>query len=253
MRRLNAVGLVLLACTFVLLLHPVAAQAQPAPLKPEVVAGKYQGTASGTPDGDVTIKADLKVEKGIITGIIDSPHGPMAITTSSIKGDQVTLNVDMGGAPGTISGTYKDGRVEGTWTLGEATGKFLMTKITEGAAPAGAADKPAGGAEKPAAASGDPISGVWDGVTGTEEMARNFTLTLKVAGDKVTGEIASDEGAIPLASGSWKEGALVISFDFAGMGTITMAGGLKEGKLVGTLDLAGQMQMPWAAVKRINP
>jgi hypothetical protein len=74
-------------------------------------------------------------------------------------------------------------------------------------------------------------------------------LVLKVEGDKVTGTISSDQGGGPISGGSWKEGALSIAFDVNGT-AVTMVGAIKDGKLVGTLDLGGQMQMPWAAVKK---
>jgi hypothetical protein len=221
-------------------------------LKPEAIAGKYEGTAS-TPDGDIAVKADLKAEQGMLTGTIDSAQGPVLITGSTITGDRVVLTIDMGGAPGTITGTIKGDRFEGTWTLGDASGTVTLTKVTGDAAKAAAEKPPAAEATpaKPAAAaSADPISGVWDGVTGTDQMSTPFVLTLKLEDEKVTGEISSDQGGTQLIPGAWKDGTLTISFVFGDMGTITMVGAIKEGKLIGTLDIAGQFQMSWAAVKR---
>jgi len=224
-----------------------------AALKPEAIAGKYQGTAN-TPSGDVTVVADLRAEKGTLTGTIEYGQGPAMITGSTISGDRVTLTIDAGGTPGTITGTVKGDRIEGTWVLGEESGTYTLTKVT-GEAAKPAAEKPAGAEATPAkpeaAASADPISGVWDGVTGTEAMSYPFVLTLKLDGEKVTGEISSDQGGTtPLIPGSWKDGTLTISFAFGQMGTMTLVGAIKEGKLVGTLDMGGQFQMPWAAVKR---
>jgi hypothetical protein len=223
-----------------------------AALKPEAIAGKYQGTAS-TPSGDVALAVELKAEKGTLTGTIEYGQGPVMITGSTITGDRVTLSIDAGGTAGTITGAIKGDRIEGTWVLGDENGTFALTKVTGDAAKP-AADKPATAGAAPAksaaAASGDLISGMWDGVTGTEQASYPFVLTLKLDGEKVAGEISSDQGTTPLIPGTWKDGTLTISFVFGDMGTITMIGAIKEGKLIGTLDIGGQFQMSWAAVKR---
>jgi hypothetical protein len=75
-------------------------------------------------------------------------------------------------------------------------------------------------------------------------------MNLRLEGEKVTGDISSEQGGAAFNPGVWKDGALTITFDFTGMGTVTMVGALKEGKLVGTMDFAGQMQMSWAAVRK---
>jgi hypothetical protein len=222
-----------------------------ADLKPEAVAGKYQGTAT-TPNGDMPLTVELKVDKGTLVGTIDSGHGPVAVTGASITGVRVTLSIDMGGMAGTIAGTVNGDRIEGTWTMAEANGPFMLTKVTGDAArPAANAPAPAGAAAPSnAPASGDVLSGAWDGVTGNADMSVPFSMRLKLDGDKVTGDISSDQGGAQFLPGTWKDGALTVSFEFNGMGTVTMVGSIKEGKLVGSMDFAGQMQMSWAAVKK---
>ena len=99
MRRANVgwLGLiVLVAMLAVAWPAPSFAQAQAAQagtaLKPEAVAGKYQGTAN-TPSGDMPLSVDLKTEKGTFAGTIESGQGPVAITGGSITGDRVTLEM----------------------------------------------------------------------------------------------------------------------------------------------------------------
>jgi len=212
---------------------------------PESLAGKYTGTAT-SPTGDMAVTCELKIAGGKLTGTIDSPQGPIAITGGTLTGDKLVLDIDMGGQIGTISGTLANGKVNGQWTLGDTSGTCVLTKVTADAA------KPAAGADaKPAAAAADPISGVWDGVAGSDQMSAPFVLTLKLEGDKVTGEISSDQGGGPLTPGSWKEGALQVSFAMPQMNAnVTMAGALKDGKLTGSMDFGGQMQLTWVAVKR---
>jgi hypothetical protein len=259
MRRANVgwLGLiVLVAMLAVAWPAPSFAQAQAVQagtaLKPEAVAGKYQGTAN-TPSGDMPLSVDLKTEKGTFAGTIESGQGPVAITGGSMTGDRVTLTIDMGGTAGTITGTMKGDRIEGTWTLVDASGTFTLTKVTGDAAklPADTPMPPDAAPAKPAAAaSADQITGEWDGVTGNNEMSVPFTMRLKLEGEKVTGDISSDQGGAQFNPGTWKDGALTISFEFTGMGTVLMVAAFNEGKLVGTMDFSGQMQMSWAAVKK---
>jgi hypothetical protein len=265
MRRLN-IGLGLIVFVTALVVGwPVNALAQATqastPVKPEALAGTYQGTAS-SPNGDMQLMVTLKYEKGAFSGTIEHSQGdPIAITGGTLTGDRLVLSFDMSGASGTITCTVKDpARVEGTWTMGTESGTVALTRAAGDAAKP-ATDKAAAGAAAPAVAgaggqkpsagtSADPITGQWDGVTGNSDMSVPFTMRLKLEGDKVTGDVSSDQGGAPLSTGTWKDGALIMSFELSGMGTVTMTGAIQEGKLVGSLDIAGQMQMQWAAVKK---
>jgi hypothetical protein len=233
-------------CLVVAFALGVALFAQPASLsaqtlKPEALVGKYEGSAAGPDGSPISLKVELRMEKGALVGAGESGQGPFSITSATITGDKVVMNMDFGGTPGTLSGVLKGDKVDGTWVLGEMSGTYTLTKA---AAAAPGADAPA----KPAAAGSDPISGQWDGITGTGDQTIGFTLVLKLEGDKVSGTISSDQGGGPI-SGAWKDSALTISFDVNGT-AVTMVGAIKEGKLAGTLDLGGQTQMPWAAVKK---
>ena len=257
-------GLIVLLTAVVAIVAPASAFAQaqatqaPSAVKPEALAGIYKGTAT-SPNGDVALTVTLKYEKGAFSGTVQHSQGStVAITGGTLTGDRLALNFDMGGAPGTITCTVKDpARIEGSWTMGDASGTLALTKAT-GDPTQPAEDKPAAGAAtgapaaagKPAGAAGDPITGQWDGVTGNNDMSVPFTMNLKLDGEKVTGDISSDQGGAPFSTGTWKDGALNLSFELSGMGTVTMVGAMQEGKLVGSLDVAGQFQMQWAAVKK---
>jgi hypothetical protein len=258
MRRSNIIGLAIIVLSVAALAWPAAASAQAAAqagttLKPEALAGKYQGTAT-TSDGETPITVTLTADKGVLTGTIEIHEAIVTVTGSSITGDKLTLNIDMGGNPGTITGTMHGDQFQGTWTLGAESGAVKVTRATGQAADKPAGEKPqADGAApaKPAAAAGaDPLTGSWDGVTGNGEMSVPFTMNLKLEGERVTGDISSEQGGVTFNPGVFKDGALSLSFEFSGMGTVTMVGALKDGKLVGTMDFAGQMQMSWAAVKK---
>lgn len=220
----------------------------------DAVAGKYEGTAS-TPNGDMAILCELRVENGNIVGSVGAGDFQIAVTSGTLVGDKLTLNLDMGGNPMTITGTIKDGHFEGQGSQG---GAIVMTKV--GATPAAApAAKPAAAAAAPAptppptpavANAADPISGDWDGLVDTPDQQREIVLKLKLDAGKVSGEVGSDMGTIGLQSGTWADGTLTLAFPFQSGDTITMVAKLQEGKLVGTLSIGDQMTVAWVAVKR---
>ncbi len=248
--------------TALVTITPATVQAQgtqaAAAVKPEALVGTYQGTAT-SPSGDVAVSATLKYEKNVFGGTINAGQGgTFAITGGSVTPEnKLVLTFDMSGTTGTISCTVKDdSHLEGSWTMGDANGTVTLAKVPADAAKAEPAKPEAPGAAasatgaKPAAPAGDPLTGQWDGVTGNSEMSVPFTMNLKLDGEKVTGDISSEQGGAPFSTGTWKNGALNLSFELGGMGTVTMAGAIQEGKLVGSLDVGGQMQMQWAAVKK---
>lgn len=122
----------------------------------------------------------------------------------------------------------------------------LVSSFFLGAGLAAAQDKPAQEPKKEVVAAADPLSGNWEGTVETPNGTISFGLKLKVEGDKVSGEIASPEGAVPL-SGTWTEGKLNASFDYNGT-PITMTGGVKEEVLAGEMSYGGgQAIMPYSA------
>ena len=97
----------------------------------------------------------------------------------------------------------------------------------------------------------DAISGNWDAAFETEGGAASFTLTLKLKlnGDKVTGEFASDHiGTGKVSSGSWAANKLTLIIE-TNHGAMILAGKLEKGKLTGQFT-AGQMLGTWQASKK---
>lgn len=102
--------------------------------------------------------------------------------------------------------------------------------------------------DKPAAAAADP-SGTWDGTVETPNGVVTFALVVKIEKDKVSGEISSPEGAMPIV-GAWAEEKLTFSFDYNGT-PIAATSALKEGALAGEMNYGnGQSIMPFTAKKR---
>jgi hypothetical protein len=254
-RRAMAIGVVV--CALVIVFAGVtsaqdkAAQAA-AKAALDAVAGKYEGTAS-TPNGDMAIVCELRVENGNIVGTFGAGDFQIAVTSGTLVGDKLTLNLDMNGNPMAITGTLKDGHFEGQGSMG---GAIVMTRVGATPAPAPAAKPPAPATPPPSAAppaaanAADPISGDWDGLVDTPDQQRAITLRLKLDSGKVSGEIGSEMGTVTLQSGTWADGNLTMAFPFQSGDLITMVAKIQDGKLVGTLSIGDQMTVAWVAVKK---
>ncbi len=223
----------LLTLTF--LLGAIVAFAQGTP----DLTGTYEGMVKmpGAPEGKVSI--ELKSEGGKITG--RAIHGPktIEITEAKLENGTLTLRFD------------KDhafvGKVDGDKLIGEVSDgatKFPI-ELTK-AMPAAVTPATPAAAAAPAAVN---LNGQWDGVADANGQPFPFLLTLKVEGDKVTGNSSSQLGESVVKDGTWKDGKLVFSLEGQN-GVISMSATVIEGKLSGDFDYAGQLQGRWVAVKK---
>src|SRR5215510_14896593 len=221
--------------TLAILLGSIVALAQGAP----DLTGVYEGIVKmpNAPEGKVSIK--LKSEGGKITG--SATHGPKTIEITEAKLENGTLTLQFG----------KDhtfvGKVDGDKLIGEVGDgpqKFPLElkKVTAVAT----APAPAAPAAAPAAVN---LNGQWDAIADANGQPFPFLLTLKVDGDKVTGNSSSQLGESVVKDGSWKDGKLVFQLEGQN-GVISMSATVIEGKLSGEFDYAGQLQGRWVAVKK---
>lgn len=130
-------------------------------------------------------------------------------------------------------------------------GFVLVAVLAIGLGLASAQEKSAGQAQekKEAAPAADPLTGTWEGTVDTPNGVIAFTLTVTLDKENVSGQIASSEGAMPVA-GTWVDGKLSASFDYNG-GPMGMNGALKDGALAGEMIYGGgEAVMPWTAKKR---
>jgi hypothetical protein len=217
---------------------PVSAQqaTPPANPTPESLAGTYDGTAIGPDGGAMALRVELKYAAGQFTGGIDAQAAQLSIVAGALEGDTLRLTVDSGGMSGVMIGKVAGGRIEGTWTLGEMSGGFTVEKVP---------------AVSATGTVSDPISGVWLGEANVQGQAMPFTLTLKLGGEVVTGEMESAMGKVPLTSGTWKDGTLTIAFPYVGGEPVSMGAQLKDGRLEGVVDYnTGELQGTWAASRK---
>jgi hypothetical protein len=100
-----------------------------------------------------------------------------------------------------------------------------------------------------AARAEDPISGTWSGGATSHEGGAPIKLALKLDGEAVTGQIATDQGSQEIKEGSWKAGVLTFKTSYNGV-PVTMKASVKDGKLVGDFSYnEGEVLGTWEASK----
>ena len=214
------------------------------------LSGKYEGVAKSDQLGDIPLTVEIKNTAGKLTGKIETPQGPAAITGGTFDNGKIVMKFDAGGNEGTVTAMLDGDKITGKWELG-GQGGGLELKRSAAAAASAPASSVGGGAAKtePAPAANDPISGEWDAVADAAGSSFPFTLKLKLEGDKVTGSSDSTQGTAPLIKGTFAGNKLSFSLD-TGNGTIGMTAILKYGKLTGDVDFAGRMTGKWEAKKK---
>ena len=222
----------LLTLTFILGSLVVLAQGTPD------LTGTYEGIVKmpNMPEGKVSI--ELKSEGGKITG--RATHGPKTIDITEAKLDNgmLTLRFDKDHA---FTGKVDGDKLVGEVSDGATKFPIELKKVTPAAA---APATPAAAA--PAAFN---LNGQWDAIADANGQPFPFLLTLKVEGEKVTGNSSSQLGESVVKDGTWKDGKLVFSLEGQN-GVISMSATVIEGKLSGEFDYAGQLQGRWVAQKK---
>ena len=244
---------ILLTLTF--LLGSIIAVAQTAPAN---ISGTYEGMVKRPgAAAEEKVSLELKSEGGKITG--RATHGTMVADVTDGKLENGTLTLNFGKDAKLVA------KVDGDKLVGEAmhgTEKVPMelkkvmpasaaTAATAApAAPAAATAAPAApAAAAPAAAAAVNLNGQWEAVADANGQPFPFLLTLKVDGEKVSGNSSSQLGEATIKDGTWKDGKLVFSLEGSN-GTIALSASVVEGKLSGEFDYSGQLQGKWVAVKK---
>ena len=212
------------------------------------LSGKYEGVAKSDQIGDIPLTVEIKNDNGKVTGKIETPQGPAAITGGTFENGKIVMKFDAGGNEGTVTAMLDGDKITGKWELaGQGGGLELKRAAMVASAPASSAGAPA--SPSAPATEGDPISGEWDATADAGGTTLPFTLKLKLEGDKVTGSSDSAQGAATVSKGTYAGNKLSFTLDTAN-GAIGMTAMLKDGKLVGDFDFAGQMTGKWEASKK---
>jgi hypothetical protein len=212
------------------------------------LSGRYEGVAKSDQLGEIPLTVEIKNDNGKLTGKIETPQGPAAITSGTFDNGKIVMKFDAGGNEGTVTAMLDGDKITGKWELAGQGGGLELKRA---AMVAGGAASPGAGAAKPAApaAGGDPITGEWDGAADAGGTQFPFTLKLKLEGDKVTGSSDSAQGSAPLSKGTFVGDKLTFSLDTPN-GAIGFTATVKDGKMTGDFDFAGQMTGKWEAKKK---
>ncbi len=196
----------------------------------DTLSGKYEGVAKSDQIGDIPLTVEIKNDNGKLTGKIETPQGPAAITSGTFDSGKIVMKFDAGGNEGTVTAMLDGDKISGKWELGGQGGGLELKRAGMAAAPAGAA---------PAAAAGDPISGEWECSADANGTAIPFTLKIKLEGGKVTGTSDGGQGSTAVTAGLFSDGKLSFSLDVGGT-EVKMVGMVKDGKVTGDYDFGGQ-------------
>lgn len=208
------------------------------------LSGKYEGVAKSEQLGDIPLTVEIKNDNGKLSGKIDTPQGPAAITSGTYADGKVSMKFDAGGNEGTVTATLAGDKISGKWELAGQGGALELKRAGAAAAP------PSGTPSAPPAAGGDPVTGEWDASADAGGTAIPFTLKIKLEGDTVTGASEGAQGSFPITKGSYAAGKLSFTLTTPDGGAIAMTGTIKDGKITGDYDFAGQATGKWEATKK---
>jgi hypothetical protein len=94
---------------------------------------EWEGSIS-SPNGDMQIAFNFKVDGAKLTGTVESPNGDIPIEDGKVEGDHISFKTHFGDSEvkhaGTVSGDTIQLKVEGPWGESEMTLKRAKEKKT---------------------------------------------------------------------------------------------------------------------------
>jgi hypothetical protein len=135
----DRVGLAASVLASVVLMSAIGfAQSKPT-VTPVAIAGKYEGWARETPDGDLATRVTIVQNGSTFTGTMAAGGYSFTISDGKVDGDKVSWRFSDGEVNGSVTATYEAGAINGSWWAGAGgTGalelKKSATKQTGGAA-----------------------------------------------------------------------------------------------------------------------
>jgi hypothetical protein len=169
------------------------------------VSGPWEVTID-SPQGAMSIDADLKQDGEALTGMITSPMGNVELK-GTFKNNELAFsysvplqgqNLDI-----TMTGKLAGDTIDGLVTiagLGEVPWKAKRKTAAAAAATAAAAPAPAAAASASAApaATGPGVTGKWDILMDTPAGQMPFTANFVQTGEKVSGTVSGPTGEMPI-------------------------------------------------------
>jgi hypothetical protein len=227
-----------LLLTLTFLLGGIVAMAQTAPAN---ISGTYEAMVKrpgATTEEKVTL--ELKSDAGKITGHATHGTKSVEVTDGKLENGALTLNF---GKDAMFVAKVDGDKLVGDMMHGTEKVPVTLKKVTAAAATTEAAPSTAAGR------GAVDLNGQWEAVADANGQPFPFLLTLKIDGEKVSGNSSSQLGEATIKEGAWKDGKLVFSLEGSN-GTIALSATIVEGKLSGEFDYSGQLQGKWVAVKK---
>ena len=202
----------------------------------ENILGKWVAKAV-TPNGPIELELEVKIEGNQLVGTMAGFQGSVPLSNLKFEDPDLSLEATLAGATFKLTGMLKDGKFAGNY---EQVGADLKGTWT-----AERKDPPV-----PAAGPGE-IAGAWTSVAVTPNGDLTATLDLKHEGDKVTGSVSSETGALPIQAASYKENRLQFDVEFGG-NRYRIGAVLKDGKLFGQWSsVGGSDSGAWSATRKV--
>src|SRR5215211_5058749 len=98
----------------------------------DTLSGKYEGVAKSDQIGDIPLTVEIKNDNGKLSGKIDTPQGPAAITSGTYADGKLTMKFDAGGNEGTVTATVNGDKISGKWELGGQGGPLELKRSGSG-------------------------------------------------------------------------------------------------------------------------
>jgi hypothetical protein len=207
----------------------------------ESLVGKWLVKAE-TPNGTRELEFEFKLDGTTLTGFASSTQGSVPLSALKFEDPNFSSELNAGSDVYKITGTLKEGKLSGTWEQTGRDSKGAWTAERKAAAAPAAAPAAAGG-----------IAGLWNTVAATPNGDLPALMELKMEGDKLSGEIRSDMGSMPIQAASFSGKAL--QFDLVlGNSTYRIQATLEGDKLTGGWGpAAGGEGGAWNATRRAAP
>jgi SAM-dependent methyltransferase len=104
---------------------PAAAPAAPAGSAAPAIVGLWNAVAN-SPDGDLQIRMEIKLEGGALVGSFETSDGPARLSKLDLKDDRLSFEVDYMGATYRIEAVLANDKLAGKWSAvaGPESGSF---------------------------------------------------------------------------------------------------------------------------------
>ncbi len=213
---------------------------RPAGAADESITGKWNAVAE-TPEGPRALEFEFKQDGAKIGGTATLGQASGSFSAVKFEPPKFAGDLEIRGGTFRLLGSLKDGKLEGTWEQVGSEIKGTWTAVRA---------LPSGPSTTASSAAG--ISGTWETLAVTPNGDLTAALEIRQEAEKVSGEIKSDMGSLPIQAVSFKDDKLQFDLDLGGT-VYRIQATLKEGKFVGGwAPAAGGDGGAWSATRKAS-